>query len=289
MLNRRDFVRLTALASAAGCTLGLPASGFGAGSGMIYGVQLFMVRRQAVQDLAAVLKEIHKVGFAQVELFPIAYSHPAAELKQMVADAGLGAVSGHFDYVGFEGKIEYARQLGLKYMVCPMVPHDQWGSAAGFEKAGADFNRWGQKVKDAGMVFAFHNHDYEFKPLPTGQTGWQTLMAHTDARLVKLELDCYWLLQGGQDPSTMLTKYADRARLIHMKDRTAEATVTYTMDAKDQHFTELGKGVVDWPKLLEQAYRQGIRYAFLDQDETAGPVMTSMAESYAYLKTLHIG
>lgn len=289
MLNRREFVRLTALASAAGCSIGLPRGSFAAASGMTYGVQLFMVRRQAQQDLAGVLKAIHQVGFAQVELYPIVYNRPAGELKQMVADAGLGLVSAHFDYVGFEGKIDYARQLGLKYMVCPMIPHDQWGSTAGYAKAAEEFNHWGAKMKDAGMEFAFHNHCYEFKPQADGVTGWQTLMSHTDAKLVKLELDCYWLAQGGQDPLTVLKRYADRARLIHLKDRTADAPVSYTMGPGAQHFTELGKGVIHWQAILEQAYRQGIRYSFLDQDETSGPVLTSMAESYAYLKTLHIG
>ncbi len=45
------------------------------------------------------------------------------------------------------------------------------------------------------MEFLFHNHCYEFKPLEGGVTGWQTLMSHTDAKLVKMEFDLYWLTQ----------------------------------------------------------------------------------------------
>ena len=78
MPTRRDFIRLSALATAAGCTLGRINPAFaaspGESSGLIYGVQLFMVRRQATQDLAAVFRQIHQVGFAQVELYPIAYN-----------------------------------------------------------------------------------------------------------------------------------------------------------------------------------------------------------------------
>jgi len=283
-MTRRELVRLAGMA---GCALGFSGRGFAADGGMIYGVQLFMVRRQAVKDLAGILKAIRQVGFAQVELYPIAYDHPAAELKKIVADAGLGVASGHFDYAGFEGKIEYGRQLGLKYMVCPMLPKDQWNSVSGFVKAADDFNRWGAAVRGAGMEFLFHNHCYEFKPLEGGVTGWQTLMQHTDARLVKMEFDLYWLTQAGQDPSAMLAKYADRARVIHLKDRTAGAPVGYEMGPVAEHFTELGKGTIDWPKLIAQAKRQGIRYAFLDQDETAGPVVESMRESFAYLKGLN--
>ena len=283
MTTRRSFLQKSALA--AGCAIRFPLSAFAADEGgMIYGVQLYMVRRQAVKDLAGILKAIHQVGFAQVELYPIAYNHPAAELKQIVADAGLGAVSGHFDYAGFETKIDYGRQLGLKYMVCPMLPKDQWNSVEGFRKAADDFNRWGAAVRDAGMEFLFHNHCYEFKPQAGGVTGWRTLMDHTDPKVVKMEFDLYWLTQAGQDPSAMLAKYAERARVIHLKDRTAGAPVGFEMGASAEHFTELGKGTIDWPKLIAQSKRQGIRYAFLDQDETAGPVVESMSESFAYLR-----
>lgn len=284
-LNRRDLLRL---ASLAGCTLSLPRSLFATPPGRLtYGVQLFMVRREAATNLAAVLKAIHNVGFTQIELYPIAYTHPAAELKQIVADSGLGCVSAHFDYVGLESKIDYGRQLGLRYMVCPMLPQDQWTSTEGFTKAAADFSRWGKAVKDSGMTFCFHNHCYEFKPQQAGVTGWQTLMDHTDPALVKMEFDLYWLTQAGQDPAAMLAEYKDRARLIHLKDRTAGAPTGFAMGKVAEHFTELGKGSIAWPALLAQARSQGIEYAFLDQDETSIPVLQSMTESFAYLKKLN--
>ena len=284
MNTRRDFLRISALA--AGCVLRFPEHAFAmdADRKMIYGVQLFMVRRQAATDLAGILKQIHDVGFTQIELYPIAYTHSPSELKKIVADSGLGLVSGHFDYVGFESKVQYGKELGLKFMVCPMLPQDQWTSTAGFAKAAADFNRWGAAVRDAGMEFLFHNHCYEFKPQEGGVTGWETLMKNTDPKLVKMEFDMYWLTQAGQDPSAMLRKYADRARLIHLKDRKAGAATGFAMGPVAEHFTELGTGTIAWPALIEQAKQQGIRYAFLDQDETAGPVIASMKESFAYLK-----
>ena len=287
MTTRREFLSMSAMA--AGCVIRFPRSAFAADDDgkLNYGVQLYMVRRQAVTDLAGILKAIQQVGFTQIELYPLVYSHSAEELKKIVADSGLGVVSAHFDYAGFPGKIEYARTLGLKYMVCPMLPADQWTSAEGFQKAAGDFNRWGASVRDAGMEFVFHNHCYEFKPLANRATGWDMLMGSTDPGLVKLELDIYWLVQGGQKPAVMLADYADRVRLIHLKDRTAGAPTGFVMDASAQHFVELGKGTIAWPKLLEQAKKQGVRYAFLDQDETSGPVVESMTASFAYLKGLN--
>jgi sugar phosphate isomerase/epimerase len=282
-IDRRQFLQLSALAAAAGCTLGSSAFAATPG-GLTYGVQLFMVRRQAEQDLAGVLKAIHQIGFTQIELYPIAYSHSAADLRKIIADAGLSSASAHVDYVGLEDKIDYIHQLGCEYLVCPMMPEQLWTSPEGFREAATQFNRWGETVRARGMKFAFHNHDYEFKPQAGGTTGFAELMKNTDPAVVKLELDCYWLMQGGQDPLAVLKQHADRAVLIHMKDRQAGATVSYNMDATSEHFTELGKGTINWSALLAQAKKQGIRYAFMDQDETAGPVLDSLKESYTYLK-----
>ncbi|HTD96476.1 MAG TPA: sugar phosphate isomerase/epimerase [Edaphobacter sp.] len=289
MSSRRDFLRLSALAAAAGCALGRTSKAFAApaSSGLIYGLQLFMVRRQAPKDLSGVLRAIRQIGYTQIELYPIVYDHPAPELRRIVQDAGLSSASAHFDYDDFESKIDYGHQLGLEYMVCPMLPKNLWTSTEGFREAAAKFNTWGKLVHDAGMTFAFHNHDYEFKPQGK-TTGFAELMQHTDPALVKLEFDLYWLTQGGQDPAAMLTKYANRARLIHLKDRKPNAPTSYDMEATSEHFTEIGKGTVQWPALLSQAHKQGIRYAFVDQDETSEPVLESLKESYTYLRTLKV-
>jgi sugar phosphate isomerase/epimerase len=124
--------------------------------------------------------------------------------------------------------------------------------------------------------------------LEGGLNGWQTLMGSTDPTLVNLELDLYWLTQAGQNPAAMLRDYKNRVKLIHLKDRTAGAPIGYVPDASGQHFTELGKGTIAWPKLLQQARWQGVKYAYLDQDETAGPVVESMTDSFGYLKGLNI-
>lgn len=282
--SRRRFLIASLTAAAAGCILGT-GHGLADVTGMTFGVQLYMLRGQAKTDLAGVFKKIHDAGFAQVELYPIAYTHSGAEIRRMMQEAGLGAVAGHFDYVGLEDRLDFAQQLGLKYFVCPMLPKDQWTSLDGFGKAADLFNRVGKQARARGMELVFHNHCYEFRPID-GSNGFTYLMQHTDPTLVKLELDLYWLAQGGQDPMTVLKGQAARVRLIHLKDRTPGPT-SYTMDTP-QHFTELGRGNIDWPALLAQARSEGVEYAFLDQDETQLPISQSLEISRAYLRKLHV-
>jgi sugar phosphate isomerase/epimerase len=286
MTTRRDFLRLSAAATTAGCTLRASSAFAGTHDGMAYGVQLYMVRKEAPGDLAGVLKRVRQTGFTQIELYPIAYTHPAAELRRMVEDAGLGHDSAHFDYDTIPSKIDYGKQLGLKYMVCSILPKNLWGSPAGFREAAGNLNTWGKQVHDAGMQLVFHNHNYEFKSLDS-TTGFDVLMEHTNPALVKLEFDLYWLTQGGQDPAAMMKKYKDRLVLVHLKDRVANSPVNYAPD-DEQHIIELGKGSIDWKPLLSQARAQGIKLALLDQDETKLPVFESMKVNFDYLNGLKL-
>lgn len=289
MHTRREFLELSAKLAAGGIALGAGSRALGQGGhGITFGVQMFEVRKRAEKDLAGAFRMIKDAGFDNIELYPIAYHQPPAQLKKMVADAGLACVSGHFDYTSRDMSVEYAHGLGLKYLVCPMLPEDQKLSLDGFKKAAAWFSQWGEAAHKAGIQFVFHNHDYEFKPID-GSNGWTVLMNGTEAQFVKLEFDVFWLTTAGQDPMTMLKRYRDRAVLFHMKDRVASAPGSFVVDEKATSYcTELGKGTVNWPALLKQAQSQGIRYAFLDQDDTKIPVEQSMKESRAYLGTLNL-
>lgn len=249
------------------------------------GVQLYTVRNLVGNDLPGVLAQIRKIGYREVETYWNVYTHPAPQLRQMIQDAGLSVPSGHFDYDGFDEKFEYARQLGVQYMICPMLPVKMWNSADGFKRAAEQFNRWGQKTQSLGMRFAFHNHDYEFQSFGK-TTGFEILMAHTDPSLVGWEMDCYWVTQAGMDPVTMLRQYKNRVHLLHLKDRKPGYPPSHELNAAAEHFTEVGTGSIDWKQVLRVARQQGIRYYFVEQDQTTLPPLESLQVSYNNLRKI---
>ena len=99
----------------------------------------------------------------------------------MIVDNGLTVPSGHFDYDGLESKLDYAKELGVQYMVCPMLPKTMWTSADGFKKAAEQFNKWGEQVQSMGMQFGFHNHNYEFQKFGN-TTGFDILTKTADPK-----------------------------------------------------------------------------------------------------------
>jgi len=168
------------------------------------GVQLYTLRGLLAQDLTGTLAAVSKIGIRSVEPFPAVYNRPAAELRRIFTNAGLHAPSGHFDYDKLEAGMDYAQELGLTYMICSAMP-DRLRNYDGFVEAAAYFNTMGTKAKKQGLKLAFHNHNFEFRPItPTGggqtTTGLTVLLNGTDPNLVHWEEDCYWVAQSGNDP-----------------------------------------------------------------------------------------
>jgi sugar phosphate isomerase/epimerase len=275
MLNRRKFLALSAAA--------WPAMALGAGRHIPLGVQLYTIR-DLVKDgnLPDLLKQIRAIGYEEVELYTNLYNHTARELSTMLRRSGLSAPSGHFNYEDFVSKIPYAHRLGLKWMVCPMLPKAQWGSPEAFRRAAAAFNQWGKQCKQHGMRFAYHNHNYEFQDLK-GTTGFDILLKETDPELVWLEMDAYWITQAGRDPVLLLNQLGKRVRMLHLKDRKGDVPTSQALDDSAEHFTEVGSGTIRWRPLLALAQKLGIEYYFVEQDKSDSSPMNSLKVSYGFL------
>src|ERR1700759_278986 len=184
------------------------------------GLQLYSVRSLLPKDFAGTLQTVATAGFRNVEAAGF-YDHSAAEVKQMMASAGLNCVSAHYALPALlkaeDATIDYAKTLGLEYVICssPSVPDpSKYANAPGgtyqamLHSMTADdwkwnaeqFNRIGQKVKAQGMKFGYHNHTMEFRDLGGGAYGYQVLLSDTDPSLVTLEMDCAWVVAGGHNP-----------------------------------------------------------------------------------------
>jgi sugar phosphate isomerase/epimerase len=286
-MNRRSFLQLSTAAAA--LPLLTPSLWPEAAKQFPIGLQLSTLVKHKVDqaELMSNLRQISAIGFQEVEPWHAAYTIPAEQLRKDITDAGLTVSSGHFEYADlttdFTGQMNYAKALGLKWVVCPMLPKSQWMSAEGFHTAAKQFNDWAKGVNDMGMQFAFHNHDYEFRTFD-GVTGYDILLKETDPKLVYLEMDCYWITQAGYDPVQMLNRLGHRVRMLHIKDRKPGFPPSFDMSDGSAHFTEVGTGGIHWPAILATAKKLKVEHYFIEQDRIQGSAIDSLRASYTYLR-----
>ena len=245
------------------------------------GLQLYTVRDAMQRDLPGTLARVAQIGYRDVE-FAGYFGRTPAEIRALLEQNGLRSPSSHVGYPGSDAAwakiVDDAKAAGHEYVTCPWIPDEARGSADKFKRVADLFNRSAQKAKDAGLRFAYHNHDFEFKPVEGGKLPFDLLLESTDKSLVDFEMDLYWTVKAGQDPIAYLDRYPGRFTLVHIKDATA---------APERTMVDVGSGTIDFRRIFAHDAEHGahIKYFFVEHDQPADP-MASIAKSYEHLSKM---
>jgi sugar phosphate isomerase/epimerase len=279
MTSRRDFVRTstTALAAAA-----LPWRQFGRMNGDKLdkiGVQLYTVRTEMRRDFEATLARVADIGFKEVE-FAGYFDRSPEQVRNLLANLKLDAPSGHMPYEslgeGWPAILDQANRIGHQYVVIAWTPQEDRRTLDDWKRIAEKFNSAGGAAKAAGLTFAYHNHDFEFKPIE-GKIPFDVLLEHTDPELVRIELDLYWITLGGQNPRDYFDRFPGRFPMVHVKD--------LKRGGEQSQMVDVGKGDIDFKAIFAQREQAGIRHFFVEHDEPAQP-FDSITASYQYLRHL---
>jgi sugar phosphate isomerase/epimerase len=275
--SRRQFIQQTSLVSAAF----LISSGDYFKMSKNVGIQLYTLRDLISKDPRGVIQKVAAIGYKELESFGYNngkyFGLTAKEFADVVKQNNLTHPSGHYGLATlstWDQAIEDAITAGQKYMVLAYLAENDRKTIDDYKKHAASFNTAGEKCKKAGLQFAYHNHDFEFKDM-NGQMGYDVLMKETDPKLVKFEMDIYWVSKAGHDPMQLFKQHPKRFPLWHVKD----------MDnTEKKSFTEVGNGVIDFKKIFSKAKDAGMEHFFVEQDVSADP-MASIATSYKYIES----
>jgi sugar phosphate isomerase/epimerase len=251
-------------------------------NGFPVGIQLYMVNADLAKDPAGTLKKIAQIGYSEVETAGWG-ALSAAQFRDMLRDAGLRAPSAHLGFGrGDTGKLlDDANTIGAEYVVSSLLPPNEIQdffknidstSADDFRRIAAKANEIGQKAKAAGLKYAYHNHNFEFRDLGDGKTGYDILLQETDPSLVKFEADCGWMKVAGKDPIDYLKRHGDRIAMLHIKDfkNITKPVATFkSIMARSPDMpisTELGRGSIDLKPIVEAGLRAGVAHMFVEQE-----------------------
>jgi len=272
-VSRRHFLggSLAALAALKADPMGLPI-----------GCQTYPVREALGKDFEGTLKQLAGIGYKTIEMCsPPGYERSgygplmklsAKEMRQKIHDAGLTCESCHYNFrelkESLSERIAFAKELGLKQMVCSTFSVRPEAGMSDWVKAAQDLNQIGEQVHKAGLQTGFHNHNFEFKEID-GVLVYDKLMSELDSKLVKMQFQVAVISQG-YEAAKFFAKYPGRFISIHLQD----------WDAATKKSVAVGKGVVDWPKTFAAAKKAGVKNYFVELN------LDQMKESYPYLHGL---
>jgi sugar phosphate isomerase/epimerase len=281
-MDRRKFMKK--LSAAVGTTvltnnLKIPVRSFALPKLSKIGLQLYTVRNQLERDFEGTLRKVSALGIDEVEFAGYFGTEPA-RIKRLLDELKITAPSAHVTTEFGSGQIaqaiESAKIIGHKYLVFAYLREDERRNLDDYKRICESLNNAGEECRKAGLKFAYHNHDFEFVRMD-GQIPYDLILRETEKKLVRMELDLYWITKAGFDPVVYLEKHKGRFRMLHIKD----------MDRMpEKNFAEVGNGVIDFGRILPKALKAGIEHFFIEQDETSGDPFESVETSYRYLRKL---
>ncbi len=297
--SRRDFLKKSALAIAAGSTLSSPLFSF-APKKKLLGLQLYCVRDDMKKDPLSTLKELAKYGYQYVEhanyIDRKFYGWTPQEFKKVLKDLGMNMPSGHTvlnmakhwdpekkDFTdSWKYTVEDAAFMGQEFVISPSMDSKVRQSKDALMEILEVFNKSGELCKKSGMKFGYHNHDFEFSEKHGDETLYDIILNNTDPNLVIQQLDTGNLYNGGAKAIDIVKKFPGRFVSLHVKDEILSPEGGH----EKYESTILGKGIVGVKEVIDICRDSGGTLHFIIEQEAyqGKSPLECMKEDYAVMK-----
>ena len=274
-----------------------------AGDKLPVGVQLYSVRGDMEADFKGTLQKVKALGYDGVE-FAGLFENDPAQVKAWCQEIGLVPISAHVPLADMLADVDKViadyKTIGCEYIVVPYVTEERRPGGELFMQMVEEIRAIGEKCKAAGLVLLYHNHDFEFKKLESGEYGLDYLYSNVPADLLQTELDQCWVKYSGLNPAEYLLKYSGRSPVVHLKDYHIEGEMEgdpYALIGLNEgeekkssafEFRPLGKGVQDIPSIIAASEAAGSKWLIVEQDQPSmgKSPMECITVSIEYLKSI---
>lgn len=272
-MQRRAFLAALGLAACA------PRATLAAGRRLQrVGIQLYSLRDDARRDLERTIADIAGMGYKDVELLGSMnnFGMPPAQLRAVLDRNGLRAPSTHVSGTALDDldrQLDDARTLGHDYLIVASLPISGPRTVDDYRRWADRLNESGRRARERNVWVGFHNHANDFAPIG-GVVPYDVLMDRTDAAVTRMQLDTGNIAMAGLDPHEYMRRYGPRYWSFHIKD---VPRMGATQD------TELGKGTIDFPRLLKSIDRIDEKHLFVEQETYPGAPVESMRRDFEFI------
>ncbi len=253
----------------------------------IPGIQLYTLRdhTKTAEDFDTTLGRLAAMGVKDVQLSAVGPIDAAVQRKIMdkyeirpcVTHRPFGRILDDLPAL-----IEEHRILGCDALGLGSLPPDRRQPEQTTREAIRALQAAADRLVPHGMTFHYHNHDFEFAPIPGSDCSILDLMLQeTDPASFCFIPDLAWAHYAGMEPTFFLRKLRGRVKVVHFKDYVPGP------DGKAQ-LVSLGQGVVDLKACYDVCRELEIPYVMYEQDNnwTNGDPFVATEESWRCLLSL---
>jgi len=284
-LSRREFLKNAATSAAAAGFLSAGALDLRANPlGIPIGCQTWPVKQMIARDFPRTIQKLADAGFQTIELCsPVGYAefgfgglakYSGAELRKILADAGVTCVSSHFGIEELrkdqEARIAWAKDVGLTQMIVPSLGGPAKPTLDDVKRAAGEYNKMAELSAKAGIQQGLHNEDFELSTI-NGKRTYDVLLELLDPQLVKFQFQVSTISRG-YDAAEYFTKYPGRFFSMHVQGWSSQT----------KKIMPVGQDTLDWKEIFIAAKTAGVKNYFVEMN------LDMMKASVPYLRSLQV-
>ena len=229
---------------------------------MRLGIQLYTLRN-VEESLIDTIDRVGSTIFEGVEFAGLGDTDPEA-VAGTLEEADLDVAAAHVGVDDLSGDVKDILTtyeiLGCRDLVVPSYDREAFETRETAQEAGRTLATLADRLGDEARLH-YHNHTFEFPPLSTG-TAFDAFA--TAATGVGLEIDTGLANHAGVDPVSLIDRYGDRIRLVHLTDSRPGSMDTRHMD--------LGTGDVDLAGCVAASADADVDWLIFEHGLTDDPI-----------------
>lgn len=272
-------------------------------------MQLYSLFGDIDQDFSGALEYAARAGYRGVEFAQSNYGGmPIPELREKLQALELIPLSTHIRLEELPETLIIAETLEMPYII--IAGAYCYDNASALEVA-RQLNEAGALCSAHGIQLGYHNHRGEFSLAENGKHLLDILIENTDPDKVFFQMDVGWTVTAGVDWEAYMNRYNGRFRLIHVKETTTDqlgpskmhnpkegfrnsdgqkedfVTAVLKLRAERTWNTALGKGMIDWKRVVDIADAQGAKAYIVEREhDYCGNIFTCIRDDAAFLLKL---
>ena len=249
---------------------------------MKIGAQLYTLRdyTQTREDFAYSIREIANMGYQTVQLSAIGKEITPQFAKEICEEYSVRIVLTHSDVNRIlhdtDALIKEHEQMGCRYIGLGSMP-DKYRNPYWITHFASDFLDAAKYIRDAGMLFMYHNHDFEFEKI-NGSYLMEYLLDGFAPDEMGVTLDTYWVQTAGGDVCQWIDRLKDRIPCVHLKDR--------AIVQREPVMAPVMEGNMNFPAIMKALEQSCCKYALVEQDVCQESPFLCMQKSYDNLTKL---
>ncbi len=204
-------------------------------------------------------------------------------LRQALRSSRLSMPASHFDLATLrdtEKTRAIATQLNATLLVCPWLePDARPKTASDWREFAGELEQLASAYAKHGLSLAWHNHDFEFSLLSTGEIPMDILLKN--APNIDWQFDVAWSVRAGHNPLEWIKNHGKRIVSVHVKDIAPAGEC-----ADEDGWADVGHGIMDWAGIFATLNQYSSCKSFVVEHDNPKDVIRFATRSIATVQKL---